>query len=658
VNVRVRGTPDTVFVGEQATYEVAVYISESLIRSRASRSPTFTPPDLPGTLSYEMPPYGDAPSVVTIDGHRFRPHVYQRAIFPLVSGTHVVPAATLDYSVPVSTGFFSRDETRSVNADSVVIVALDLPGEGRPADFAGAVGRLRVEHSLSSNNLRTGDPLTLRVRVIGMGNIKLAPRPALDVPWADVILASERVDVEVIGGKVGGTKEFEWVVTPRDTGTHLLPPIRYPFFDPATRRYSVAETRAESLQIRPGNIVVSAERADTAAPPLEPRREFRGEVGRGLHMHPAFLVAAAAAPLPALLAWGLVTMRRSREARKRRRAAGRSSGGDDEKSISGARRKFLSSVEQRLGLRPGVASDSDVFHLALLRAGVSRETAEQATLLSRAMDECVFGGSVVADDALSAKAGNCYRKIDAEAIRRPHRAVFPSVALVLVVVASSAQPGDVATRYGRAIQLYSVGAYAEAADSFLALSQRYPRSPDVWASLGVAAWQTGDTAAAVVSWHRAVRLDPAAADVRRYLSRVGRNPAWTGMWIPPVPPQAAAVPALALWILAWSLLALRIAGRNGIQRGAILTCGLLALVAGAGAWELHRRGTDTSVAIVARETTSRSLPNLESAPVARMNAAELVRMKDREREWVRVQLEGKVVGWVHSRDVVRIAIED
>ena len=239
VNIAVLGTPDTVYVGEQATYEVAVFVDDASLRQRAGRNPTFTPPDLRGTLSYEIPPTRAVIPPRQIGSRIYRPHVYQRAIFPLVPGNHVVPAATLDYAMPVrnSSGLTTRESNYSLRADSVVIVALALPERGKPADFSGAVGTLRIERFVSNMALRVGEPVTVRVRVTGAANIKLLPRPALEIPWADVLAGDEKVEVEIIDGRVGGTKEFEWVVTPKIDGMQQIPSINYSYFDPAARSY-------------------------------------------------------------------------------------------------------------------------------------------------------------------------------------------------------------------------------------------------------------------------------------------------------------------------------------------------------------------------------------------------------------------------------------
>ena len=60
VNFRVVTLPETVFVGQQANYEVAVFLNET-VRDRLRRNPTFFPPDMQSMLAYDLPVHGEPP---------------------------------------------------------------------------------------------------------------------------------------------------------------------------------------------------------------------------------------------------------------------------------------------------------------------------------------------------------------------------------------------------------------------------------------------------------------------------------------------------------------------------------------------------------------------------------------------------------------------
>ena len=53
VNFQALALPETVFVGQQANYEVAVFLNET-VRDRLRRNPTFFPPDMQSMLAYDL----------------------------------------------------------------------------------------------------------------------------------------------------------------------------------------------------------------------------------------------------------------------------------------------------------------------------------------------------------------------------------------------------------------------------------------------------------------------------------------------------------------------------------------------------------------------------------------------------------------------------
>jgi tetratricopeptide (TPR) repeat protein len=211
--------------------------------------------------------------------------------------------------------------------------------------------------------------------------------------------------------------------------------------------------------------------------------------------------------------------------------------------------------------------------------------------------------------------------------------------------------------FDSALVLYAAGDFAAAANAFLEVTNAAPRSADAWANLGAAAWETGDTAAAVVSWQRAMRLNPTASDVRANLARFVQPGIWSSAWIPPVEPLAVFVVAVCSWLAAWFFGFRNVAAQRPLFGS--LELGLLAFALASGSLALlaYLRITDRDVAVVTSSVMSRSLPSLESRTTARLNPGEVVVMKKREREWVHVGVSGEGIGWVHSSDLLRIAID-
>ena len=102
--------------------------------------------------------------------------------------------------------------------------------------------------------------------VCARGTWNLLPRPLIELDWASVVSGTERVQVDSSGPLVQGTKEFDWILTPRREGRVIVPPFRYSYFDPYKGEYAVATTSGSEIGIRAGALV-SVEEDDATAPP-------------------------------------------------------------------------------------------------------------------------------------------------------------------------------------------------------------------------------------------------------------------------------------------------------------------------------------------------------------------------------------------------------
>jgi hypothetical protein len=671
VALRAVAQPERVYVGQQITYQVGVFLDDD-VRMRLRRNPEFIPPEPRGMLAYELPAPALTPPARTSSGKRYEAHVFQRALFPLAAGRYVVPQAQLVYSLPLSNSFFSREESRTVRADSLVVVAVEPPAAGRPADWSGAVGDLAVETRLDSSSGRAGDPVVVTVRVQGRGNVKLLPRPALAVPWGTAVPSEERVKLDTDAVVVRGVKEFDWLVTPRQAGTLELPSVRYPFFNPYTERYEIAVTRPQSLTVAPGALAtLDSLRADTA-PLLPLRPALRAPVGRPVHEHPAYWAIALLAPLPAA-AFGIVRRPRRRRAvpvsaAARLRVLARRGPDADAAAL---RRAYVAALADRLRLTPGViTTTSGALARALRRTGVTSETARDAEALLVALDRAAYAAGSPPPAGAARTALDLYKRVDGEA--RPRlaltaRRVAPVVAGVAALGATLAGAGVAsprvgpaaeemtpAARFARGVDAYHARRFAESAQLFADVAEEQPRAADAWANFGTASWAAADTAAAAVGWQRAMRLEPLAGDVRERLALIGSLQQSGVAWIPRVPVSAAALLALAAWCCAWAALVGTL-----LRPGAARTFAAAAAGAGAATFvlalatrDLAARGAARHLAIVEEHGALRSVPALGGERGSAVSTGDLARVLRREGAWARVALDGGREGWIEWEKLV------
>lgn len=668
VLLRAAVAPETVYVGQQATYQVAVFLDDDT-RLRLRRNPEFVPPEPRGMLAYELQPPASSPGIRIVNGKRYEAHVFQRAIFPLDAGRYVIPPAQLVYSLPLSASFFSREESHTVRADSVAVVALEPPAAGRPADWLGAVGDFTVEARLDSSTGRAGDPVVVTLRVAGRGNMKLLPRPRLDIPWGTAVPTEERVRLDTASVVVRGAKEFDWLVTPRDSGSFELPAIRYPFFNPYTERYEIAVAAAQPVVVAGGAAAApdSASAAADTTPVLALRPTLRAPLGAPVHESPVFWALALAAPLPAAVI-GVARRPRRRRTRLRSpaarlRALARSRGTLDAASL---RRVYVASLAERIDLTPGaITTTRGALSHALRRSGVTTEVAHAAESLLVALDRAAYSPGAPPPEGAARSAAQLYARVDAEARTREALAaraaarVRPLVVVAAVTLgalvagtgrAERATAGEEspATTFDRARAAYGAHDFAGARDLFASVAARAPRSADAWANFGTAAWQLADTVDAVVGWQRALRLEPLATDVRERLALTAAAPEGPIASVPRLPLDPLAITSLVVWCLAWVALAAAAArgarGRMYARIGAGCMC---AAVVGAFATrDLETQLAARTLAVVGGHAPLRSLPTVASEAGASLSPGDVARVVRREGIWARVQLDGDRDGWV------------
>ncbi len=648
VQVRALVLPETVYVGQQATYQVAAFFARA-VRDRVRR-PEFFAPEMRGMLAYESP--SDLPAyTVSSRGKSFEAFVYQRAIFPVAAGRFTIPSARLTYALPLTPSFFSRDESYEARSDSIVVIAIDPPADGRPADYQGAVGALSITANLDTGRARVGDPLLLRVRVAGIGNVKLLPRPPVRVPWATVVPADERVTVTTDRDTVRGAKEFDWVLTPTRPGMRTLPPLRYWYFDPWTESYHLAEAAPDSVFVAPGTLA-SADTGTTIVPPLSVRPTYRGPLPVPPHERSAFWLLLGLAPLPATVR-RLTSRRRARTrpelVSRDLRALAR-----QRRPVSAAelRRALVRALADRLNVSALTLSSSGTLARVARRAGVSTAVAQEADLLLAELDRAAFSGSHTAAKDHAKRAWRVFRDIDREARTRVSlRATVTALligAMLLVAthraIAVQTAELDPARRFAAGLADYRAGRYSDAAREFGAIATAEPRAPDAWMNYGSASWEAADTARAVVGWQRALRLEPLATDAREALILVDLPVDESLGDVPPLPVAPLALVAAALWCLAWLLVALRIRrpGSAALALGGISLSVALAAVA----FTAHSAVTGRGLAVMDATGALRMLPALAAEYGAVARVGEVARIEERRGDWTRIALAGAREGWV------------
>jgi hypothetical protein len=130
--------------------------------------------------------------------------------------------------------FFGRYETYPLELKSapLPINALPLPQEEKPADFNGALGNFQLTVETAPLEVKAGDPLTLKMTIIGNGNFD-----SVNVPQLQSKDGFKVYDPQI--KQENNKKIFEQILIPDSEKITHVPRINFSFFNTQTGQYQV-----------------------------------------------------------------------------------------------------------------------------------------------------------------------------------------------------------------------------------------------------------------------------------------------------------------------------------------------------------------------------------------------------------------------------------
>lgn len=135
----------------------------------------------------------------------------------------------------------------SVLSDPLTVSVEPLPA-GRPSQFSGVVGSLRLTARLDQDSVASNRAVTLTLEATGEGNLRAVPEPELDLPPDFEVFPPEISEsVSPFGRGLSGEKTFEYVLIPRAPGARELGPFRMAYYDLGAGEYRIAETEPLDL---------------------------------------------------------------------------------------------------------------------------------------------------------------------------------------------------------------------------------------------------------------------------------------------------------------------------------------------------------------------------------------------------------------------------
>jgi hypothetical protein len=163
---------------------------------------------------------------------------------------------------PFFSGFFGVTQKRPVEitSETETLNVLDVPENGRPDNFSGAVGVFTFQADVSPRKVQAGDPLTLRMRISGDGNLAGVRLPEMaengEFRTYSPIVTSEQ------GGRI-----IEQVIIPVKEEINLVPALEFHYFDPRDREFKVIRQGPFPVTVDPAPEGRAVFTSDPGAPP-------------------------------------------------------------------------------------------------------------------------------------------------------------------------------------------------------------------------------------------------------------------------------------------------------------------------------------------------------------------------------------------------------
>jgi len=186
-------------------------------------------------------------------------------LYPQKTGKLEIEPLTLDVPIDVPTNrrdFFGRRVTtrvnKSISAGKRTIDVKPLPIQGKPDDFAGAVGRFDFDVSVNKNKLDANESLELTTSVSGTGNLKLFELPSITLPSALEVYEPERSEkVRTTRSGMNGSVTEKYTVVPQFKGNYPIRPLTFSYFDPKTETYKTLSSEEIIIDVENGPVTAS-----------------------------------------------------------------------------------------------------------------------------------------------------------------------------------------------------------------------------------------------------------------------------------------------------------------------------------------------------------------------------------------------------------------
>ena len=223
-------------------------------------------PDLKGFHTQEVPlPQQKTFHTETVNGRPYKCVTWsQYVMYPQMTGRLEIPSITFkgivvqqNRNVDPMEAFFNGgsgyvEVKKDIKAPGITLQVDPLPQ--RPANFSGGVGKFNISASLDKKEVKAGEPITLRVVVGGIGNLKLLKQPMVNFPKDfDKYDAKVTDKTRLTANGVEGNMVYDFLAVPRNQGSYTIPSVELTYYDTGKNAYKTIKTQPFKVEVEKGD---------------------------------------------------------------------------------------------------------------------------------------------------------------------------------------------------------------------------------------------------------------------------------------------------------------------------------------------------------------------------------------------------------------------
>ena len=506
-------------------------------------------PDLKGFHTQEVPlPQQKTFHTETVNGRPYKCVTWsQYVMYPQMTGRLEIPSITFkgivvqqNRNVDPMEAFFNGgsgyvEVKKDIKAPGITLQVDPLPQ--RPANFSGGVGKFNISASLDKKEVKAGEPITLRVVVGGIGNLKLLKQPVVNFPKDfDKYDAKVTDKTRLTANGVEGNMVYDFLAVPRNQGSYTIPSVELTYYDTSKNAYKTIKTQPFKVEVEKGD-GTAGESEDFASQDKDIHTIKLGKVEQHKANEMFFgsfgYWISLLMPLIAFVVLLIVFRRRAIEnadiVKKRSNRAGKIATKRlrlaNKLMLQGKQGEFYDEVMRALWgyMSYKLNMPAEKLNRDNIRETLGRHFVDDATIekFTTALDECEFERYAPGD-----AAGNMNRTFEsamtaimdienaineARKNQKKHPAGYSFVWLLLAMICLGGTSAKAVTK-NNADTEYQKGNYQQAIRDYEEILKN-GESAEIYFNLGNAYYRTDNITKAVLNYERARLLSPGDDDI-------------------------------------------------------------------------------------------------------------------------------------------------